>query len=1020
MNVNNYPRGSEWRKWDLHVHSPNSHGYSGTWREFYTQLQNANCDVIGINDYCCISGYETVKEKIKKGELNLSNKRILPVVEFRMRDILKNKHTRQSGVNINFHIIFSDEIDIEAIKTFIKSIKNKGQLIGNKYNDSKYLKEKVKVYFEEQIINELKDNIDFKDKFLIWLPYDEYGGIDEIDPKSDDWIKGEFIKKADVLGSSNKKQIDFFLWKSPLKKDSTPKYSNDNFKEWFDKKKPCIKGSDSHNCNYPIGKLKDNQSNPINKFCWIKADPTFEGLKQIIYEPDERVSINEQPDLFQRVKENKTKFIKSLEIDQVKGYNGNKGVWFKNITIPINSGMVAIIGNKGSGKSALTDILSLCGNSHRYIDNDFSFLTQERFLKYGLAKNFKAKLIWEDNEPIEKNLSEGIDENAPERVRYLPQKYFEKLTNDLEHYKFEETLKDIVFYHLPNEQKFNKNSFKELIDFKEENINKKIKNKSEDIQILNKNLLELDRKKHPNYKKQLDFKLNLKEKELKEHEKNKPDQVLDSSEDESLSRQQKNKQEELKTLNVKLDELEEKIEEKEKDRAKLIIKKENLDKVKENLETLQIIIDKYIDENQEKLKKLTLSITDILEYKINFDVIETEIIKNKNEIKKLDNLLMKSDEIEEIEDLTRKEEIKKISLILKKVEISSKIEKLKNELSEPQKKYQKYIEDLKKWNNSKQKIMGNEDAFDSIKWLEKEIKFVTDEVGKEIKNLRNRQIEKSLDIYVLKKEIVDLYENFKKSIDNEINNYREYLIDYDINIEANFKIDEEFCDKLLSYINKNKKGTFYGIEEGRDVLKKLVNDTNFNIIKNIKKFLNQIIEFLDFDQRKQQKREKRFLYDQIDENKLSEFYDYLFSLKYLKPTYELKLNNKKISLLSPGEKGALLIIFYLLLDKDNIPLIIDQPEENLDNESIFNILKHFLKETKKKRQLIIVTHNPNLAIVGDAEQIIYVKIDKNKNNEFTFESGAIENPNINKHASDILEGTIKAFDIRRLKYFQRK
>ena len=134
----------------------------------------------------------------------------------------------------------------------------------------------------------------------------------------------------------------------------------------------------------------------------------------------------------------------------------------------------------------------------------------------------------------------------------------------------------------------------------------------------------------------------------------------------------------------------------------------------------------------------------------------------------------------------------------------------------------------------------------------------------------------------------------------------------------------------------------------------------------------------------------------------------------------LKLSNKKISLLSPGEKGALLIIFYLLLDKDNIPLIIDQPEENLDNESIYKILTHFLKETKKKRQLIIVTHNPNLAIVGDAEQIIYVQIDKKNYNKFMFESGAIENPNINKHASDILEGTIKAFDIRRLKYFQRK
>ena len=141
MNVDNYPRGSEWRKWDLHVHSPNSHDYSGSWVGFYEQLQNANCDVIGINDYCCISGYEDVKEKIEKGELNLNNKRILPVVEFRMRDILKNRHAGQSGVHINFHIIFSDEIDIGVIKTFIKSIEVDDCQIGEKYSDSKYLKE---------------------------------------------------------------------------------------------------------------------------------------------------------------------------------------------------------------------------------------------------------------------------------------------------------------------------------------------------------------------------------------------------------------------------------------------------------------------------------------------------------------------------------------------------------------------------------------------------------------------------------------------------------------------------------------------------------------------------------------------------------------------------------------------------------------------------------------------------------------------------------------------------------------
>jgi len=66
----------------------------------------------------------------------------------------------------------------------------------------------------------------------------------------------------------------------------------------------------------------------------------------------------------------------------------------------------------------------------------------------------------------------------------------------------------------------------------------------------------------------------------------------------------------------------------------------------------------------------------------------------------------------------------------------------------------------------------------------------------------------------------------------------------------------------------------------------------------------------------------------------------------------------------------------------------------------------------------LTVSNPNLAIVGDAEQIIFVKIDKKEKNTFSYESGSIENPRINKYASNILEGTLKAFDIRRLKYIR--
>ena len=72
--------------------------------------------------------------------------------------------------------------------------------------------------------------------------------------------------------------------------------------------------------------------------------------------------------------------------------------------------------------------------------------------------------------------------------------------------------------------------------------------------------------------------------------------------------------------------------------------------------------------------------------------------------------------------------------------------------------------------------------------------------------------------------------------------------------------------------------------------------------------------------------------------------------------------------LSPGERGMVLLVFYLALSKDNIPLITDQPEDNLDNQSVYKKLVPCINEAKNNRQVIIVTHNPNIAVACDAEQ----------------------------------------------------
>ena len=78
-----YPKGAEWRKWDLHVHSPASSGYSGDYDGLVSQISESDCAVIGINDYCTVEGFKELCERF------CGNKVLLPVVEFRMSNTLE-------------------------------------------------------------------------------------------------------------------------------------------------------------------------------------------------------------------------------------------------------------------------------------------------------------------------------------------------------------------------------------------------------------------------------------------------------------------------------------------------------------------------------------------------------------------------------------------------------------------------------------------------------------------------------------------------------------------------------------------------------------------------------------------------------------------------------------------------------------------------------------------------------------------------------------------------------------------
>jgi wobble nucleotide-excising tRNase len=148
---------------------------------------------------------------------------------------------------------------------------------------------------------------------------------------------------------------------------------------------------------------------------------------------------------------------------------------------------------------------------------------------------------------------------------------------------------------------------------------------------------------------------------------------------------------------------------------------------------------------------------------------------------------------------------------------------------------------------------------------------------------------------------------------------------------------------------------------------RILNELDWNQEESISIFLKSIIDHLENDRRENNIdiQKATFIGDLI--LKRVDFYSFFFSLEYLEPHYELRQNGKNLDKLSPGEKGALLLVFYLILDKSEIPLVIDQPEDNLDNYSVAKVLVPFIKTAKKHRQIIMITHNPNLAVVADAE-----------------------------------------------------
>jgi predicted ATPase len=1004
-----WPKGSKWRKWDLHVHSPASQGFSGDWNQFIIQLGNADCDVVGINDYFSVAGYKEVQRRLsdpgaavegnkpyREALQRLKRKTSLPVVECRMNNVVLDKKIK-SGPRINFHLIFDPNLAPDDIETFIKNLKVKGTSIGGRYNDPKFLLDEVSVSFGETW-RALRDDGNFKGRFLIWIPYDEYGGIDGINPATDTLFKEGLVYDADILGSSNKAQADFFLWKDG-------KFTEEQYHRWFGRRKPCIKGSDSHHVNDELGKLKDQNSKPTDKYCWIKADPTFNGLRQIINEPENRVYIGRIPPKMDEVRRNTTRYLSHVHIRKTPDADTDDA-WF-DCKIPLNFDMVAIIGNKGTGKSALADVLALAGNTHcdaKY----FSFLTSVRFCERNgrIAKQFEVETLWEDGTKTVNSLNAKPDLNDVELVKYIPQTYLEKVCTETEpgqKSEFQQELRKVIFSHISDADRLDKESVDELIEYKTEELTDQVESYRQEISRLNAELVRLEAKGTADYAAQLDAKLKLKQKELEAHVAGKPAAVEKPN---NLTAVQKTVYAgiagELEKEHLKRTGLETKIAA-HQDRQKTLSEQIALArKLEGKLNNFETEFTRLRQETAADFKKLSLDVEAIVALSIN-KVALTQ---------KRDALIEEKGTIDAALSLTAE-----ASLFSQKAACLARIKGLQDNLDAPNRQYQAYQSALTAWEQQKQLIEGGAEKTDTLKYYEDQLKYIKERLLQEIAHVKRQRLIEARKVHERIAAIKDVYEELFAPVQN--------LIEGSIVIKEGFKLtfDSSIIERTFqrdffdTYINQGVAGSFCGREKGAGMLEELRAEYDFNKVDDAIAFVEKVTLHLQHDMRSVQQGKMTIASQLRKHVDLKQLYDYLWSFPYLEPEYSLKLDGKDLSRLSPGERGTLLLVFYLLVDKSNKPIIVDQPEENLDNQTVYRLLIPVIKEVKKRRQIIMVTHSPNIAVVCDAEQIIHAFIDRANRNKVIYTMGSIESPQINKYVVDVLEGTRPAFDNRGSKYF---
>ena len=978
--------GSQWRRWNPHLHAPGTlfnDQFAGDWEGYLNAIEIAvpTVEVLGVTDYFSIGCYKAVRAKQQSGRLP-KVKLLFPNVEMRL-----NLETEKKRA-INLHLLFSpddaeheshiervlSELTFEYKQRKYHCTSNDLMMLGRAHNPTATSDDAAR----SEGANQFKVTLDqLRELFRgdAWIVrncivavaasnHDGTAGLQN--DASFAALRREVERFAQVIFASTPSTREFWIGKNAS-------CDLQRLEAEYGGKKPCLHGCDAHSVSKTC--MPDEA-----RHCWIKGDPTFESLRQALLEPEERVWVGlaapDRHDASMCIAKTTTRKTPWLLNGDIAG-----------MALMGLGGLVAIIGSRGSGKTALADIIAIGANVMSPLDLESSFLSRASHPIDYLGQA-EVELRWGDGTTELRRLrpeEHGGDRQDAESVRYLSQQFVEQLCSaeglavELRH-----EIERVIFEATNPTERLDADSFEQLAEIYLNPIRRQRQVTQEAIANTSTQV---------NIEDALHNRLTSIKKDREERQKR-----IDKTKNDMKALMPKGKEERAKRLADLEAAIVTATTVTDKER-RVLVRVGNLmqevERVRKTLAPQQLT--KLINDYQE----VGLSQTQWQDFGLVFKGDVDAILGQR-----------KAAISERLKHLTEGVPGKPVDIAKDPLSIwplstlLAERDKVKNEVGIDTAKQKRYGE--------LQRVLENDERL-----LQRSAAELTNAEGAAAR--KKSHIERRRTLYVEafqsyldeQSELERLYAPLQRALvegSGSLSRLR-FAVSREINVKAWIEMGENLLD-----LRKDSKLRGHGAlrkEAERLLLGAWKSGTAEEVGAAMQTFIHEMVEEI-----------KNSIPSTVTPEETPEWMQkvatWLYSTDHIDMRYSVTYDGVAIEQLSPGTRGIVLLLLYLVIDKHDLrPLIIDQPEENLDPKSVFDELVPHFRDARQRRQVVIVTHNANLVVNTDADQVIVASSERNSAGGLptvTYRCGSIENPNIRTAICEILEGGERAFRDRERRY----